>query len=96
MLRPKGSGRCSGCALPRTWTSDLKERKIRVNAISPGVVPTEGYQSLGNEEEGRHKIETAECVVNILSKIGTDRAVQFCHGHGHNVQPLQHERKAFA
>jgi NAD(P)-dependent dehydrogenase (short-subunit alcohol dehydrogenase family) len=26
----------------RTWTSDLKKRKIRVNAISPGVVPTEG------------------------------------------------------
>jgi NAD(P)-dependent dehydrogenase (short-subunit alcohol dehydrogenase family) len=35
----------------RTWTSDLKKRKIRVNAINPGVVPTEGYQSLGNEEE---------------------------------------------
>jgi NAD(P)-dependent dehydrogenase (short-subunit alcohol dehydrogenase family) len=35
----------------RTWTSDLKKRKIRVNAISPGVVPTEGYQSLGNEEQ---------------------------------------------
>jgi len=35
----------------RTWTSDLKKRKIRVNAMSPGVVPTEGYQSLGNEEQ---------------------------------------------
>jgi NAD(P)-dependent dehydrogenase (short-subunit alcohol dehydrogenase family) len=35
----------------RTRTSDLKGRKIRVNVISPGVVPTEGYQSLGNEEQ---------------------------------------------
>jgi NAD(P)-dependent dehydrogenase (short-subunit alcohol dehydrogenase family) len=35
----------------RTWTTDLKARKIRVNAISPGVVPTEGYRTLGNEEE---------------------------------------------
>jgi len=34
----------------RTWTTDLKSRKIRVNAISPGVVPTEGYRSLGDEE----------------------------------------------
>ncbi|MBV8969999.1 MAG: SDR family oxidoreductase [Verrucomicrobia bacterium] len=34
----------------RTWTSDLKERKIRVNVISPGPVPTEGYRSLGDEE----------------------------------------------
>ena len=32
----------------RGWTTDLKARKIRVNAISPGVVPTEGYNtSLG-------------------------------------------------
>jgi NAD(P)-dependent dehydrogenase (short-subunit alcohol dehydrogenase family) len=27
----------------RTWSVDLKERRIRVNAISPGVVPTPGY-----------------------------------------------------
>lgn len=32
----------------RTWSVDLRERKIRVNAISPGVVPTAGYNtSLG-------------------------------------------------
>jgi NAD(P)-dependent dehydrogenase (short-subunit alcohol dehydrogenase family) len=32
----------------RTWSVDLKERKIRVNAISPGIVPTPGYtNSLG-------------------------------------------------
>jgi len=35
----------------RTWTTDLKTRKIRVNVISPGVVPTEGYRSLGNDDE---------------------------------------------
>jgi NAD(P)-dependent dehydrogenase (short-subunit alcohol dehydrogenase family) len=36
----------------RGWTTDLKERKIRVNAISPGVVPTEGYNtSLGMSAE---------------------------------------------
>jgi NAD(P)-dependent dehydrogenase (short-subunit alcohol dehydrogenase family) len=28
----------------------LKSRKIRVNAISPGVVPTEGYRTLMDEE----------------------------------------------
>ena len=36
----------------RTWCVDLKERKIRVNAISPGVVPTPGYNtSLGMTQE---------------------------------------------
>ena len=32
----------------RSWCLDLKERGIRVNAISPGIVPTPGYNiSLG-------------------------------------------------
>ncbi|HEU5069215.1 MAG TPA: SDR family oxidoreductase [Verrucomicrobiae bacterium] len=35
----------------RNWTLDLKERKIRVNAISPGVVPTPGYDLLGLTKE---------------------------------------------
>ncbi len=28
----------------RSWTTDLKDRGIRVNAVSPGVIPTEGYE----------------------------------------------------
>jgi len=35
----------------RTWCADLKERKIRVNAISPGVVPTPGYNAAGLTKE---------------------------------------------
>ena len=36
----------------RTWSVDLKEQQIRVNAISPGVVPTPGYNtSLGMTQE---------------------------------------------
>jgi NAD(P)-dependent dehydrogenase (short-subunit alcohol dehydrogenase family) len=36
----------------RGWTTDLKARKIRVNTISPGVVPTEVYNtSLGMSSE---------------------------------------------
>jgi NAD(P)-dependent dehydrogenase (short-subunit alcohol dehydrogenase family) len=35
----------------RTWSVDLRERRIRVNALSPGVVPTAGYNtSLGMTE----------------------------------------------
>ena len=36
----------------RTFTSDLKDRKIRVNAVSPGVIPSPGYRnSLGLTDE---------------------------------------------
>jgi NAD(P)-dependent dehydrogenase (short-subunit alcohol dehydrogenase family) len=36
----------------RTWSVDLKEQQIRVNAISPGVIPTPGYStSLGMTQE---------------------------------------------
>lgn len=33
-------------SLARTWTSELKERKIRVNVVSPGVTATEGANEL--------------------------------------------------
>ena len=29
----------------RSWSVDLKEQGIRVNVVSPGMVPTEGYQT---------------------------------------------------
>jgi NAD(P)-dependent dehydrogenase (short-subunit alcohol dehydrogenase family) len=32
-------------SLARSWTTDLKHRGIRVNSVSPGVVPTEGYRT---------------------------------------------------
>lgn len=36
----------------RGWCVDLKEQRIRVNAISPGIVPTPGYNtSLGFTDE---------------------------------------------
>jgi len=35
----------------RGWATDLKERRIRVNAISPGVVITPGYSGLGMNDE---------------------------------------------
>ncbi len=38
----------------RSWTTDLKDRQIRVNAVSPGPVDTPGFEGLaGNEEQAR-------------------------------------------
>jgi NAD(P)-dependent dehydrogenase (short-subunit alcohol dehydrogenase family) len=35
----------------RTWTTDLKERRIRVNAVSPGTVETPGLSDLLSSSE---------------------------------------------
>lgn len=37
----------------RSWTTDLKERKIRVNVISPGPIETPGVDGLAKTEEER-------------------------------------------
>lgn len=34
----------------RTWASDLKQRKIRVNAVSPGAIDTPGLQGLSRSD----------------------------------------------
>ncbi|QOY85902.1 SDR family NAD(P)-dependent oxidoreductase [Paludibaculum fermentans] len=54
----------------RTWAVDLRERRIRVNAISPGVVPTPGYNtSLGMNEQ-----QVDEFVQGSLASIPLGRA----------------------
>ena len=35
----------------RTWTVDLKHRKIRVNAVSPGPIDTPGVKGLAQSKE---------------------------------------------
>lgn len=40
----------------RTWTTDLKSRRIRVNAISPGAIDTPGLRDLlGSSETGQQR-----------------------------------------
>ena len=40
----------------RTWTTDLKERKIRVNVVSPGPIDTEGLRDLlGDSPAGQQR-----------------------------------------
>src|SRR5580692_2284105 len=39
------------CSFARSWTSDLKGRKIRVNAISPGPIETPIFGKMGLSQE---------------------------------------------
>jgi NAD(P)-dependent dehydrogenase (short-subunit alcohol dehydrogenase family) len=53
----------------RTFTADLKDRKIRVNAVSPGVIPSPGYSnSLGWTDE-----QIRQYVDSVVGKIPLGR-----------------------
>jgi NAD(P)-dependent dehydrogenase (short-subunit alcohol dehydrogenase family) len=43
----------------RTWTTDLKDRRIRVNAVSPGVIDTPAWHSTEAFEQGLKTISNS-------------------------------------
>ncbi|MDZ8032084.1 glucose 1-dehydrogenase [Nostoc sp. DedSLP04] len=55
----------------RNWILDLKERKIRVNAISPGVVPTPGYDHLGLNDQQLQEFVDSQASTIPLGRVGT-------------------------
>jgi NAD(P)-dependent dehydrogenase (short-subunit alcohol dehydrogenase family) len=56
----------------RTWSVDLKERKIRVNVVSPGTVITPGYtNALGLSDEQIAQIKAQTTTAAPLGRAGT-------------------------
>jgi NAD(P)-dependent dehydrogenase (short-subunit alcohol dehydrogenase family) len=51
----------------RTWTTDLKTRRIRVNVVSPGYIDTPPWRSI---EAAEQRIETLSKAVP-LGRFGT-------------------------
>jgi NAD(P)-dependent dehydrogenase (short-subunit alcohol dehydrogenase family) len=55
----------------RTWTTDLKAHRIRVNAVSPGATDTPGLNDLlGSSEVGQERIRLVSTVTP-LGRLGT-------------------------
>jgi NAD(P)-dependent dehydrogenase (short-subunit alcohol dehydrogenase family) len=55
----------------RTWTTDLKDRRIRVNAVSPGPIDTPGLRELlASSEVGKQRKEMISTGV-ALGRLGT-------------------------
>lgn len=57
-------------SLARSWTLDLKDRRIRVNAISPGVVPTPGYDLIGLNKEQVEGFVALQTTTIPLGRVG--------------------------
>jgi NAD(P)-dependent dehydrogenase (short-subunit alcohol dehydrogenase family) len=55
----------------RTWAVDLKDRKIRVNAVSPGVIPTEGYRTGEMTQEQVEGFAAQMATYISLGRVGT-------------------------
>jgi len=54
----------------RTWTTDLKERHIRVNVVSPGTIDTPGLNELlGSTEAGQQRAKMISTAVP-LGRLG--------------------------
>jgi NAD(P)-dependent dehydrogenase (short-subunit alcohol dehydrogenase family) len=55
----------------RTWTTDLKDRRIRVNAVSPGATDTPGLNDLlASTEAGQQRLKMLPHSVP-LGRLGT-------------------------
>ncbi|CAF1521233.1 unnamed protein product [Didymodactylos carnosus] len=54
----------------RCWTVDLKERKIRVNTVSPGPIDTPAFRSLGRNEEEHKAIAASLIAGTVMNRIG--------------------------
>jgi NAD(P)-dependent dehydrogenase (short-subunit alcohol dehydrogenase family) len=67
-----GATKAAVRSFARTWTLDLKDRQIRVNAVSPGFIPTPAYDLLWGLSEEQLKEFVASQAKNIpLGRAGT-------------------------
>ncbi|MEG3956787.1 SDR family oxidoreductase [Microcoleus sp. herbarium2] len=65
-----GATKAAVRSFARNWILDLKERKIRVNAISPGIVPTPAYKVLGSDEQVQEFVDSQASIIP-LGRVGT-------------------------
>ena len=66
-----GATKAAVRSFARNWILDLKERKIRVNVISPGMVPTPGHKLLGLSDEQLQEYMAGCVSATPMGRVGT-------------------------
>jgi NAD(P)-dependent dehydrogenase (short-subunit alcohol dehydrogenase family) len=54
----------------RSWIVDLKDRQIRVNVVSPGTIPTPGYDKIGLTKEQMDGFIASQVAAIPLGRVG--------------------------
>jgi NAD(P)-dependent dehydrogenase (short-subunit alcohol dehydrogenase family) len=60
----------------RTWSSDLRGKNIRINAISPGVIPTPGHEKTGVGTEALNGFMEHAKSITPLARTGTEEVAK--------------------
>ena len=67
-----GASKAALRSFARCWTVDLKERKIRVNTLSPGAIPTSAWDKAGFNDEAKNTAMVASFLAEIpMNRFGT-------------------------
>jgi NAD(P)-dependent dehydrogenase (short-subunit alcohol dehydrogenase family) len=59
----------------RSWIVDLKDRQIRVNVVSPGTIPTPGYDNLGLSTDQMQEFIASQSAAIPLGRVGMPEEV---------------------
>jgi NAD(P)-dependent dehydrogenase (short-subunit alcohol dehydrogenase family) len=70
-MSPYSATKAAVRSFARTWTTDLKARKIRVNAISPGPIDTPIFGKMGLTKEQADGFHEALPTMVPLGRLGT-------------------------
>ena len=70
-----GATKAAVRSFARSWTAELKERKIRVNVVSPGFVDTPGMRGVTGYDAGDEQQQTAFGAMVPLGRVGESEEI---------------------
>ncbi|MYS24216.1 NAD(P)-dependent dehydrogenase, short-chain alcohol dehydrogenase family [Streptomyces sp. DvalAA-14] len=70
-----GASKAAVRSFARTWAAELKDRSIRVNAISPGTIDTPGIDGLAPDQEGADQLKSYMASTIPMGRVGRPEEV---------------------